>query len=120
MVNVKAVSTGAVTLAGLLGDVLAHPGETHDTEKRRRDLEQNNVAIQHAKRTVAQCSGSETGQKLAKKGAARRAAKAQELREKRGLEYCENKFLAFYPIWLCHSANQACSRYEDQARPGST
>ncbi|EMR69911.1 hypothetical protein MGN70_005628 [Eutypa lata] len=87
MVNVKAVSTGAVILAGLLGDVLAHPGETHDTEKRRRDLEQNNVAIQHAKRTVAQCSGSETGQKLAKKGAARRAAKAQELREKRGLEY---------------------------------
>lgn len=88
MVNVKAASTGAVmVLACLLGGVLAHPGETHTAEKRKRDLEQNHVAIQHAKRTVAQCSGSENGQKLAKKSAARRAAKAQELREKRGLGY---------------------------------
>lgn len=84
MVNAKSVAL----LAGLLGGALAHPGETHNAEKRKRDLEANNVAIQHAKRAVAECAGSETGRQMAKKAALRRAAKAQELREKRGLEYC--------------------------------
>ena len=93
MVNVKTVTAGAVVFAGLLGEVLGHPGETHTAEKRKRDLAQNQVAVQHAKRAAAECSGSAGAQQLAKRAAMRRAAKAQELREQRGLEYCKIRFI---------------------------
>ena len=91
MVNVKTVTAGAVVLASLLGEALGHPGETHTAEKRKRDLVQNQVAVQHAKRAAADCAGTPGAQQLAKRAAMRRAAKAQELREKRGLEYCKTR-----------------------------
>ena len=121
MVNINAVTAGVAVLVTLLGDSLANPGETHTAEKRKRDLAQNQVAVQHAKRAAAECSGSAGAQQLAKRAAMRRAAKAQELREKRGLEYCK-----ILDIEITHARKASPnaqlirqrSRHEDQARPG--
>ncbi|KAI0596481.1 Intradiol ring-cleavage dioxygenase [Biscogniauxia sp. FL1348] len=66
--------------------VLAHPGEPHDAAKRRRDLRHNEIGIRNAEITLAQCKGSAAGQALERRAVMRRAAKAAQLREKRGLE----------------------------------
>ncbi|RYP53918.1 hypothetical protein DL768_001230 [Monosporascus sp. mg162] len=112
MVTVKSMTTGVVVLASLLGAVLAHPGETHTSEKRKRDLQAGHIASQHAKRAAVECAGSSTGQAMAKRAARRRAIRAQELREKRGLEYAGMKTKrdqAALDSWMktCHHREDA-------------
>ncbi|KAI1498736.1 Intradiol ring-cleavage dioxygenase [Biscogniauxia marginata] len=84
---VKLTMAALAATASFFGTVaLAHPGEHHDAAKRHRDLRHNEIGIRNAETTLAQCKGSAAGQALERRAVLRRAAKAAELREKRGLE----------------------------------
>lgn len=80
MVNVYALA--AATLALPLA-VLAHPGDNVDAIK--REMDQRNTQHAHASRALSQCQNSPQALALRERTAARRAAKALELREKRGV-----------------------------------
>ncbi|KAI0008002.1 aromatic compound dioxygenase [Xylariaceae sp. FL0662B] len=86
MVKFGALTTGTVALSVLYSSVLAHPGEHHDLAKRRRDLAHNYLAARNAAHITANCKNSEAAQAMEKRAVMRRAMKAAELREKRGLE----------------------------------
>lgn len=81
MVNFQSL---AATLA-LPVAILAHPGENVEAIKREMDL--RNTQHAHASRALSQCQDSPHAVALRERTAARRAAKAQELREKRGLTH---------------------------------
>lgn len=72
-----------VALLGLSAVTLAHPGE--NVEAIKREMAQRNTQHAYASRALANCQGSPQAMALRERSAARRAAKAMELREKRGL-----------------------------------
>lgn len=74
------------TLAALLvlpAATLAHPGE--NVEAIKREMAQRNTQHAYASRALSKCQSSPQAVALRERSAARRAAKAMELREKRGL-----------------------------------
>lgn len=72
-----------VALLGLSAVTLAHPGE--NVEAIKREMAQRNTQHAYASRALAKCQNSPSAMALRERSAARRAAKAMELREKRGL-----------------------------------
>jgi hypothetical protein len=87
ILSVKMVNFRILSVAGLCGAALAHPGEHHDAAKRRRDLHHNELGIRNAEAALAKCKSSVNGQTMARRAALRRAVKAAELREKRDIEH---------------------------------
>ena len=61
----------------------AHPGE--NAEAIKHEMEVRNAAHAYASRSLSQCQGSAQSVAMRKRTAARRAAKVQELRQKRSL-----------------------------------
>lgn len=72
-----------VALLGLSSTALAHPGE--NVEAIKREMAQRNTQHAYASRALAKCQHSAQAVALRERSAARRVAKAMELREKRGL-----------------------------------
>lgn len=72
-----------VALLGLPAAILAHPGD--NVEAIKREMAQRNTQHAYASRALAKCQDSPQAVALRERMAARRAAKAMELREKRGL-----------------------------------
>lgn len=81
MVNFQ---TLAATLALPLA-VIAHPGENKEAIKREMDL--RNTQHAYASRSISECQNTAQALALKQRTAERRAAKAIELREKRGLSH---------------------------------
>lgn len=81
MVNFQ---TLAATLALPLA-VVAHPGDNTDAIK--REMAQRNTQHAYASRAISQCQNTPQALALKQRTAERRAAKAIELREKRGLSH---------------------------------
>ncbi|KAI1811800.1 aromatic compound dioxygenase [Poronia punctata] len=106
MVNLRAVS-----IAALCGAALAHPGEHHNAEKRKRDLHHNELGIRNAEAALANCKASAVGQAVARKAAIRRATKAAELRAKRDVEHTrmrarQNQELLDEYLQTCHDQTE--------------
>ncbi|KAI1267604.1 Intradiol ring-cleavage dioxygenase [Xylariaceae sp. FL1019] len=78
---VQLLKSLAVALA--LPVALAHPGE--DKEMMKREMVARNLQHAKASRALSACQGSPRAKALKSRAAARRAAKAHELRVKRGL-----------------------------------
>lgn len=72
-----------VALLGLSAVTFAHPGE--NVEAIKREMAQRNTQHAYASRALAKCQDTPRAMALRERSAARRAAKAMELREKRGL-----------------------------------
>jgi hypothetical protein len=73
--------TAALALTPFIAGAAAH---THEQIKREVAFRPHVAAL--AKRGLERCSGSAAGVALKKRAAERRAAKAQAIREKRGLQ----------------------------------
>ncbi|KAI5864908.1 Intradiol ring-cleavage dioxygenase [Durotheca rogersii] len=83
MVNLRAISASlAVSL--LAGTAVAHPGESKAAVKREAYL--LNRAQAGARRAITGCADAENSAALKARSAARRAATAEALRKKRGLD----------------------------------
>lgn len=72
-----------VAILALPAASLAHPGE--NVEAIKREMAQRNTQHAYASRALSNCQGSPQAVALKERSAARRAAKAMELRQKRGL-----------------------------------
>lgn len=72
-----------VAFLGLTAATFAHPGE--NVEAIKREMAQRNTQHAYASRALAKCQDTPQAVALRERSAARRAAKAMELREKRGL-----------------------------------
>lgn len=72
-----------LALFGLPAAILAHPGE--NVEAIKREMAQRNTQHAYASRALAKCQDLPQAVALRERMASRRAAKAMELREKRGL-----------------------------------
>lgn len=83
MVNFQTV---AAALAMPVG-ILAHPGE--NVEAIKREMAMRNTQHAYASRALSSCQNSPRAVELRERTAARRAAKANELRQKRGLSHSE-------------------------------
>lgn len=85
----------ALAVLSVVGSTVAHPGEDHHAAKIKRDLKKLDVLAGHAKRSLGKCSDTLKARALNERALNRRAAIAQDLREKRGITHSE---LA-YPWW---------------------
>lgn len=79
MVGFKALAA----MMAILPIALAHPGE--NVEAIKREMAMRNIQHAVASRSLGNCQGSLEAVALRKRTATRRAAKAMELRTKRGL-----------------------------------
>ncbi|KAF2492851.1 putative GPI anchored dioxygenase [Lophium mytilinum] len=77
--------TTAVVAASLLNSALAHPGEQHDADHVKRELEVRDHYANHAARSLANCAGTVKARHLEQRAIARRHATAEKLRAKRGI-----------------------------------
>lgn len=87
MVNFQ---TLAATLAMPVA-ILAHPGE--NVEAIKREMAQRNEQHAYASRALSECQNSASSLARRQRAMERRAAKAVELREKRGLSSSKSLFL---------------------------
>ncbi|KAK2042843.1 aromatic compound dioxygenase [Colletotrichum somersetense] len=79
----RSVLATALALSPLLGSVAAHGN--HSPEEIAAELALRDVVTVHGKRALDACSSSPAAQALKQRAIERRAAAAQQLREKRGL-----------------------------------
>lgn len=84
MVNFRNIAA-TLAAASVLGSAVAHPGEVHTAEEIKREVAAHKAQQVKARRSLAQCSNSPAALALKERAVARRAAKAQLLREQRGL-----------------------------------
>ncbi|KAF9873801.1 hypothetical protein CkaCkLH20_08535 [Colletotrichum karsti] len=82
MVRISALSAAGLALVGLTS---AHPGEKHDHNKLKRDIQLRDGIANIGQRSLSQCSNSAGAQKRQARAVERRAAKVEEIRKKRGL-----------------------------------
>jgi hypothetical protein len=83
---------GAVAAACLVGSAVAHPGESHDAVKMKREIRARDQMASAAKRSLDACSNSLRAREVKARAVARRAAAAAELRQKRGIKSSAQKF----------------------------
>lgn len=69
----------------LLGAAVAHPGDS--AEEVRRELQAHNAAFPIARRAISACASSPNTAALKARSVARRAAAAENLRQKRGITH---------------------------------
>lgn len=87
MVAFSKFTAGVALVAG----VLAHPGEQHNDEQIRREIEARDLHAAHGARALAQCSNSATARSLKQRSVQRRADKVKALREARGIKTSPKK-----------------------------
>ncbi|KAI0967443.1 Intradiol ring-cleavage dioxygenase [Xylaria arbuscula] len=69
----------------LVGQTAAHPGESHDHVKMKRELLARDSGASIGARSLGACSNSPAAQALKARSVQRRAAKVVEMRKKRGI-----------------------------------
>ncbi|KAK7745825.1 hypothetical protein SLS53_002542 [Cytospora paraplurivora] len=89
MVAFTKMAVAGLTLA--IG-ALAHPGEHHDHEAIRRDVEARDLNAAIGARALAQCSGGATARRMKQRAVQRRAEKVKALREARGIKASPKKY----------------------------
>ncbi|KAI4682704.1 uncharacterized protein J4E84_007168 [Alternaria hordeiaustralica] len=85
MVNLALVLTSAAAATSLFSTVLAHPSETHDHAKIKREIEVRGLRAAAAKRSLAICQDTLKHRSLMQRSEERRANTLDELRRKRGI-----------------------------------
>jgi len=80
-------------VASLFFLTTAHPGEHHDHEHVRREIQQRDHLSSRAARSLSQCAGSTKARSLKERATNRRAITAERLRKERGIQagHCECK-----------------------------
>jgi ABC-type hemin transport system ATPase subunit len=86
MVSFKTLSSAALLLANFAA---AHPGEKHDHEHIKRQIQARDAVANLGQRSLNACSGSESARAIKARSISRRARKVQELREKLGIKTCK-------------------------------
>ena len=86
MVNVRNLAA-SLAFSSLLGATVAHPGESK--EQVRREISAYREAQHLGRRAISACASSPKTAALKARAAARRAAAADALRQKRGLTQSE-------------------------------
>ncbi|KAI1426270.1 Intradiol ring-cleavage dioxygenase [Xylaria sp. FL1777] len=82
MVNVRTLAA-SLAFTSFLGTTVAHPGES--PEEAKREILSHKAAQALGRRALSSCASSQNAAALKARSAARRAATAQALRQKRGL-----------------------------------
>ncbi|KAF3765785.1 hypothetical protein M406DRAFT_38511 [Cryphonectria parasitica EP155] len=88
MVAFSKVVSGIALVAG----AVAHPGEQHDNEHIRREIEVRDIHAALGARALAQCSNTATARRLKQRSVQRRADKVKAIREARGIKANPKKF----------------------------
>ncbi|KAI1881453.1 hypothetical protein JX265_000279 [Neoarthrinium moseri] len=86
MVGLRATAASLLALAALCGSVSAHPGEHRNAAKLKRSVEIARRADENADQIIARCQHTNIAKAMKERAVLRRAAKAREMREQRGLE----------------------------------
>ncbi|KAI1855796.1 hypothetical protein JX265_012241 [Neoarthrinium moseri] len=84
MVNFRNFAA-SLAAASVIGSALAHPGEVHTAEEKKREIDNFKAAQLNLRRSFAEVGKTPEALALKARAAARRAGIAQALREKRGL-----------------------------------
>lgn len=85
MVHINKLSA-ALAAFSLAGTAIAHPGEVHEPAQVKRELAQRDAVASHYTRGLSKCADSLKARGLKERAIARRAAKAADLRAKRGID----------------------------------
>lgn len=92
MVVLSTLASSLFAASALISSTFAHPGEHHDHHAIKRDISRRDNFAQRGKRAIDGCSSSVKHQALTARNVARRAQKAEELRQKRGITSRPKKF----------------------------
>lgn len=87
-----AFSKLTTTLALTAGVALAHPGEHHDNEHIRREIEVRDLTAAHGARALSQCANSATARRMKQRSVQRRADIVEKLRAERGIKANPKKY----------------------------
>jgi hypothetical protein len=83
MVSFKTLASAGLLLANVAS---AHPGEKHDHQRLKRQIQARDTVANLGQRSLNACSGSDHALALKSRSVSRRARKVQELREKLGIK----------------------------------
>ncbi|KAF1997618.1 aromatic compound dioxygenase [Amniculicola lignicola CBS 123094] len=92
MVNFGSIVGGALAVSSLASFAVAHPGEKHDMDHVKRQIDARQLRAAASKRSLANCQNSLKHRELMQRAIARRAATLNQLREKRGINAKSRKF----------------------------
>ncbi|KAG9505061.1 hypothetical protein J7337_002027 [Fusarium musae] len=88
MVSFKSLASAGFVLAGLAS---AHPGEKHDHQKIKRQIQTRDAIANLGQRSLNACSGSLHARELKVRSIARRAEKVEQLRKRLGIKTAAKK-----------------------------
>ncbi|KAH7193921.1 Intradiol ring-cleavage dioxygenase [Fusarium flagelliforme] len=88
MVPLKTLVSAGLLLANIAS---AHPGEKHDHQQIKRQIQARDTIANLGQRSLNACSGSDHALALKSRSISRRARKVQELREKLGIKTAPRK-----------------------------
>lgn len=98
MVNISKLNATAVLAASLFSAATAHPGEHHDVEHVKRELQTREILATRASSSLSKCANSPKFRELKKRAVSRRSATATRLRNERGLAADDGKRASFMSI----------------------
>jgi len=109
MVNLASVLTSAAAATFLFSTIIAHPGETHDHAKIKREIEARGLRAAAARRSLAGCQDTIQYRSLMQRSEERRANTLDELRRKRGItaSMLSPNFSTLFPTTIAKSAYRA-------------
>ena len=109
MVNLALVLTSAAAATSLFSTIIAHPGETHDHAKIKREIEVRGLRAAAAKRSLAGCQDTLKHRSLMQRSEERRANTLDELRRKRGItaSMLSSNVPTLFPTTMAKSAYRA-------------
>lgn len=81
---------GVVVATCIVGSAIAHPGEHHDQEDIKRQVQVRDQMASAAKRSIDSCSNSLKHRAVNARSIARRAGVARELRARRDIKARES------------------------------
>ena len=84
--------TGAAAFALFATSAIAHPGEHHDENRLRREIEAREFNAHKARRSLEACSGTTQARDLKKRSIERRVDAVKNLRKKRNIQTSESAF----------------------------
>jgi protocatechuate 3,4-dioxygenase beta subunit len=96
MVNFVSIIGGAIAISSLTGLAVAHPGEHHDMDHVKRQINARGLRAAAAKRSLGSCQNNLKHQELMQRSVQRRAHALNTLREKRGINGSKS-------FTLCHN-----------------
>jgi hypothetical protein len=85
MVNFVSIIGGAIAVSSLAGFAVAHPGEHHDMNHVKRQIDARGLRAAAAKRSLSNCQNNLKHRELMQRSVQRRAQALNTLREKRGI-----------------------------------